>query len=84
MRERRFRGGRPASQPTDRTAIVVDGGLAIGATMPAAIQAIRQPRPSWVIAAMLVGPIDSCTALAPVVDEIVCLCRPGPFLALGL
>lgn len=82
-REARFRRGRPAPRVEGRTVIVVDDGLATGATMRAAVRSVRRARPSRLIAAVPVGAPDSCEALRPEVDELVCLDEPPFFSAVG-
>jgi putative phosphoribosyl transferase len=83
-RERSYRGDRPALQLGGRTVIVVDDGLATGATMRAAAQAIRQQRPARLCVAVPVGAPDSCEAMRNVADEVVCPLTPEPFRAVGL
>jgi putative phosphoribosyl transferase len=82
-REGRFRGGRPAPQIAGRTVIVVDDGLATGATMHAAVRAIRQQSPARLIVAVPVGSGDACAAIRQEVDELVCLFEPALFDAVG-
>ena len=82
-RERAFRGDRPRLQLADRTVILVDDGLATGATMRAAIRAVRQQQPQRIIVALPVGAADSCRRLAPEVDQWLCLATPEPFFGVG-
>ncbi len=84
QREERFRGTRPPSRIQGRVAIVVDDGLATGATMRAALRSARGQRPSRLVMAVPVGPPQSCSALAAEADEVVCLYQPSPFWAVGL
>ncbi len=83
-RERLYRGQRPAPELHGRTVIVIDDGLATGATMHAALLAIRQQQPARLVMAVPVGAADSCQALQAVADEVVCVATPEPFRAVGL
>lgn len=82
-RERQYRGARAGPDLAGRTVILVDDGLATGATMHAAVLAARARGATRVVAAVPVGAPDSCAALAPQVDELVCLSRPPDFGAVG-
>jgi len=82
-RERRFRGGRPSPALASRIAIVVDDGLATGATIRAAVQSVRHAGPSKLIVAVPVGAPESCASLRSEVDELVCLWIPDDFMAVG-
>ncbi len=66
-----------------RTAVVVDDGIATGATVKAALRGLRLRNPKAIILAVPVAPRDSLTEIAPLVDEIVCLEVPEPFNAVG-
>jgi putative phosphoribosyl transferase len=83
-REERFRGGRPAARVPGRTVIVVDDGLATGATMRAAVRSVRSQQPDRLVVAVPVGSHQACDALRSEVDEVVCLYQPDPFWAVGL
>ena len=83
-REQLYRGERPAISLAGRFVIVVDDGLATGATMRAALRAIRQQQPARLVAAVPVGAGDSCLALHDEADEVVCAATPQPFRAVGL
>ncbi|WP_096665164.1 phosphoribosyltransferase [Polaromonas sp. AET17H-212] len=83
-RERLYRGQSPAPDLRGRTVIVVDDGLATGATMHAALLGIRQQHPAHLVMAVPVGAADSCEALQGVADEVVCVATPEPFRAVGL
>jgi putative phosphoribosyl transferase len=83
-REALYRGERPPLELAGRTVIVVDDGLATGATMRAALQAVRQRQPARLIAAAPVGARDTCMALRGEADEVVCAATPEPFRAVGL
>ncbi|HEX2971239.1 MAG TPA: phosphoribosyltransferase [Tepidisphaeraceae bacterium] len=83
-REKAYRGDRPLPEIRGRTVILVDDGLATGATMRAAVSAIRQQQPARLVVAVPVGPEDSCEELRRAADEVVCPMRPEPFYAIGL
>jgi erythromycin esterase-like protein/predicted phosphoribosyltransferase len=82
-RERLYRGGRPPPQVRGRTVILVDDGLATGATMRAAIMALRQLQPARIVVAIPTGSPETCEELKAEVDEVVCAITPDPFLAVG-
>jgi predicted phosphoribosyltransferase len=82
-RERLYRGGRPPPDIRGRTVILVDDGLATGATMRAAIQALRQQQPARIVAAVPTASPDTREALRPEADEIICTMTPKPFFAVG-
>jgi predicted phosphoribosyltransferase len=82
-RERRYRGSRPAPAVAGRTVVLVDDGLATGATMRAAIAALRELGAGRVIAAVPVAPSETCERLAGLVDEMVVVHTPEPFIAVG-
>ena len=82
-RDLRYRGGKPPPAVDGRVAILVDDGMATGATMRAAIAALRALGAGGVVAAVPVAPPSTCAALAPLVDELVCVYMPEPFVAVG-
>lgn len=82
-REREYRRDRPAVELADRTVVLVDDGLATGATMRAAVQAVRGARPRTILVAVPVGAPESCQAVDEVADEVVCLHAPASFGAVG-
>lgn len=82
-RERAFRGDRPPIDPSGRTVILVDDGLATGFSMRAAVAAVREHGPARVIAAVPVAPVSTCGELEPLVDRLVCVIRVTQFLAVG-
>ncbi len=83
-RDRLFRGNRPPLNVQDRTAIVVDDGLATGATMEAAIYALQRSGAAEVVVAVPVGARETCERLAGIADDVVCLSMPEPMNAVGL
>ncbi len=82
-RQRAYRGGRPAPRVEGRCVILVDDGLATGATMRAAVQAVRHQQPARIVVAVPVAPPDTIAALRGEADEVVCLATPEPFMAIG-
>jgi putative phosphoribosyl transferase len=81
--ERALRGDRPNADVQGRVVILVDDGLATGATMQAAARGVRQLRPLKVVAAIPVGSRGACAELGAEVDELVCPLRPEPLWAVG-
>lgn len=79
-----YRGTRPPLEVKDKTVIVVDDGLATGATMRAAVTALRRMAPARIVVAVPVGASDSCRQIEADADEVVCLMTPEPFQAVGL
>jgi putative phosphoribosyl transferase len=75
--------GRPPVEVRARDAVLVDDGIATGATFKAAIKAVRRRMPSRVIAAIPVGPPDSIEELKALTDDVVCLFTPSWFSAIG-
>ena len=75
-RETRFRGNRPAEQIQDRVVILVDDGLATGATMRAAARSVRKHGPAFLVVAVPVGSREACAALREDADEVVCPADP--------
>ncbi|MGF6554355.1 putative phosphoribosyl transferase [Pseudomonas sp. S30_BP2TU TE3576] len=82
-RERVYRGTRAPVQLKDQVVILIDDGLATGASMMAAIQALRVQAPSRIVVAVPVAPVDTAQALRSEVDELVCLLMPQWFTSIG-
>ena len=82
-RERLYRGDRPPPDIAGRTVILVDDGLATGATMRAAIASVRQQQPARIVVAVPTASPDTCEALKAEADDVVCAMTPEPFLAVG-
>ncbi len=83
-REKAYRAVRHALPLTGRTVILVDDGLATGTTMRVAIQKVRMSSPARLIVAVPVSARETRNALAPLVDELICLRTPEHFYAVGL
>ncbi len=83
-REARFRGPHGPLELHGRTVILVDDGLATGATMRAAARAVRARGPARLIIAVPVGAREAVAALAEDADRVVCPAQPEPFIAIGL
>ena len=82
-RERLYRGDRPPPDVAGRTVIVVDDGLATGATMRAAVAALRQQQPARTVVAVPTASPDTCEALKTEADDVICAITPEPFFAVG-
>jgi predicted phosphoribosyltransferase len=82
-REQMYRAGRPAPDVRNRTVILVDDGLATGATMRAAVKALRQSGAAKIVVAVPVGPPDTCDEFEQLADETLCLSTPPFFQAVG-
>lgn len=82
-RAARYRGERAMTELQERIVIVVDDGLATGASMRVAIRAIRSKWPRACVVAVPVAPPDTCEALAQEADEVVCAVTPPMFQSVG-
>src|SRR3981189_2206194 len=82
-RERRYRSGRPPPDGRDRTVILVDDGLATGATMHAAIAALRQRQPARIVVAVPTASPETCEEMKAEAAEVICAIPPEPFHAGG-
>lgn len=83
-REREYRGSRQISSVAGRTVILIDDGLATGATMRAAVAALRQQGPKELIVAVPVSSPETCAELRDEADEVVCAVTPRPFYGVGM
>ena len=82
-REQSYRNGRPAPELRDRIVILVDDGLATGATMRAAVKALRHRGAAKIVVAVPVGPPDTCREFEDEADETICATIPEFFQAVG-
>lgn len=82
-RRQLYVGDRPPLDPTDRTVILVDDGIATGGTVRAALKGLAQARPARLILAVPVAPPDLLPQLRREADEVICLEAPEPFYAVG-
>jgi putative phosphoribosyl transferase len=82
-RRQLYLGGRARAPIEGRTAIVVDDGIATGATMEAALHATRRAGPRHLVLAVPVAPPDTLERLRPEVDQVVCLMMPAYLGAIG-
>ena len=82
-RERLYRGGRPALDLTEHTAILVDDGLATGSTMLAAAAFARKRQAKRIVMAVPVASVEALEQLREKVDECICLATPEPFFSVG-
>jgi len=82
-REHAYRDGRPPIPVKDKTVILVDDGLATGASMRAAVEALRLMGPGAIIVAVPVGAPDTCELLRNDADAVVCAVTPENFMAVG-
>ncbi|HEX9154577.1 MAG TPA: phosphoribosyltransferase [Nitrospira sp.] len=82
-RQQLYRQGRHPLVLKDRIAIVVDDGIATGATFFASVEAIRQQSPGQLVAAIPVGPRETIAKARSLVDELIVLATPEPFWAVG-
>lgn len=82
-REQLYRGDRPMLDVQDKTVILIDDGLATGASMRAAVSGVRTQHPARIVIAVPTAAPETCNAFEFEVDEIVCAMTPEPFLGVG-
>ena len=82
-REAAYRNGRSAPDVRGKTIILVDDGLATGASMRAAVAALRKLGPARIVVAVPVGAAQTCDEFRDVADEVICAETPDPFYAVG-
>ncbi|MDX1656694.1 MAG: phosphoribosyltransferase [Candidatus Competibacteraceae bacterium] len=82
-RRQAYRGDRPEPQIGGRCVILVDDGIATGATMRVAVSALRQLKPAQVVVAVPVAPPDTVELLSREADKVVCPATPEPFFGVG-
>ena len=82
-RDRAYRDGRPRPNIAGKTVILVDDGLATGASMFAAVASLRKEEPGRIVAAVPVGSAETCARLREVADEVVVCMTPEPFGGVG-
>ena len=82
-REHAYRGDRPVADPRGKVVILVDDGIATGASMLAAVRAVRAAGPQSIVVAVPVGPASACRELAREADDVVCVTTPPGFEAVG-
>lgn len=83
-RERRYRDDRPFPEVRGKTVILVDDGLATGASMRAAVTALRMDGPARIVVAVPVAAAETCDAFESIADDVVCPVTPESFQAVGL
>jgi predicted phosphoribosyltransferase len=83
-RERSYRGDRPPLDAQGKTAILIDDGLATGASMRAAVSGVCTHDPARMVIAVPTAAPETCDAFKFKVDEIVCAMTPEPFLGVGM
>jgi len=84
-REREYRGDRPPPPAVEgKTVILIDDGLATGASMRAAAEAVRRLNPKKVVVAVPVAAPETCAQFRALVDDVVCAVTPQPFAAVGM
>jgi putative phosphoribosyl transferase len=82
-REHAYRGDRPPADPRGKTVFLVDDGIATGASMLAAVRALRAVEPKSIVVAVPVGPSAVCEQLGREADDVVCAITPAQFEAVG-
>src|SRR5437762_5204540 len=82
-RERLYRGDRPPPDVRGRTVILIDDGLATGSSMRAAVAALKHMKPRRIVVAVPVASRETCEEFGELVDDVVCVEQPEPFMAVG-
>jgi predicted phosphoribosyltransferase len=82
-REHIYRGKRPKPSISGSTVILIDDGLATGATMSAAASAVKTKNPTKIVIAVPTGAPDTCKFFEEKVDEVICVATPEPFYSVG-
>lgn len=82
-REIAYRGDRPAADPRGRVVILVDDGIATGASVLAAVRAVQSAEPARTVVAVPVSPLSACRKIAQEADDVVCATIPAAFDAVG-
>lgn len=82
-RELAYRGERPPLEVEGRTIILIDDGLATGASMRAAVAGLRLQNPAYIVVAVPTAAPETCEALEPEVDQMICATTPEPFYGVG-
>jgi predicted phosphoribosyltransferase len=83
-REREYRGDRPPPHIEGKTVILIDDGLATGASMRAAAEAVKRLNPKEVVVGVPVAARETCAQFRKIVDDVVCALTPDPFAAVGM
>ncbi len=84
LRESEYRGDQPAMDLHQKIAILIDDGLATGASMRAAVEGVRTQHPSKIIVAVPIGSPETCEEFRRIADEVVCYQTPQPFFGVGM
>ncbi len=82
-REEAYRGARPDINLKDKIVLLIDDGLATGASMRAAVSALKEHEPQKIVVAVPTAPKDTCGEFESMVDEVICLRNPSPFWGVG-
>ncbi len=82
-REQEYRDGRPAPELAGKLVILIDDGLATGASMRAAVQGVRAQNPARIVVAAPTGAPETCAQFEQIADQIVCDTMPEPFYGVG-
>jgi predicted phosphoribosyltransferase len=82
-REHTYREKRPKPNISGSTVILIDDGLATGATMRAAVAAVKTKNPAKIVIAVPTGAPDTCKSFEGKVDEVICVSTPEPFYGVG-